>query len=628
MNYSDREIQQAMRLAASEGNHAAVAELRGMLEQVYQQENEGAATSGMSTGQKMAANLGAGMMKVGRGIGQSFGMADSEDVREAMQRDEQLAQSLPYAGRALQFLGEAAPIVAGTAAAGVASPALAAYMATLRGAAATGGVVGALSQTDNENMALGKLQNAAFGAGAGYAGAKYLPKVADAVGRGVSSARDFAVKQGVGTAGARQGLAERQLLADLGMSADDAAARIQSGLADEMPGVKPTTAQLTNSRTLLQTERALRETGGEAGAALRDRLAQSNTARMGAVRNALDVDPERIGDAASKFAEAAKARMSLKPGGIDPKGFLKGRVTAWANKIENPATKAQVLSLRDRLTEIQGAPEAKQLELIHQFRRTALNDTLDAAYRTDKQAAKLLRIPIKGIEKSLDDYMESRLASGSWKGFMRGYSSRMKIKGQAEAGKDLLGRIENRVPLSTGEPGLQSSRQTIRSALSPENATNRYGTQTFGTEARGTLEDTLRSLDVEARAFAPDVRPAGSATAENLQMMSKLGHQQNFTPAEWLGALGVGASTGNPVAGAAVMGQRVLAHKAQQDIAQRLLSLYVDPEAALKVLQQTALSEAEKSAVAQTISELAGYASRSALPLAGTALGNTLLTSQ
>ena len=626
MDYTAEDIQAAMRDAAQDNNSVALHDLSKMLTEVYANDVRNSTTSGMSSGQKAWANLGAGMMEIGRGVGQSFGQVSSEDVRAAHRRDDELAKSLPYAGRTLQFVGSTLPLVAGTALAAAASPALAAGMATLPGAAATGGITGALLPTENENQFVGKAQNAALGAATSYLGAKYIPRAVDALSRGGAKARDFAVRQGIGTQTARQGLAERQLLADIGSSSDDAAQAIRTGMADEIPGVQPTTGQLTNSRQLLATERALRESGGAAGAELRAQMSRSNDARLSQLRSALGADPDVISDNASRFAEAAKARMSLKPGGVDPKGFLKGRVTAWANRIENPSSKAQLLALRERLVDIQAAPESQQLDLIHQFRRTALRDTLDAAYKTDKQAAKVMRVPLKAIENNLDDYLEARLATGDWKGFIKGYASRMRVRDQAQAAKEILGKIETASPLSTGEPGLQASRQMLRKAIAPENATNAYGTGTFSPQAREVIDDIVNSLDLEKRAYAADVGPVGSATAENLRTMSRLGAGQNWSPQEVMSAVGAGLV--NPVGAGAVVGQRVLAHRAQQDIARRLLTLYGDPAAALRVLQSAGLPEQVNAGIAQTLLELAGATGRAGLPLAGVSAGNAIAGAQ
>lgn len=63
---------------------------------------------------------------------------------------------------------------------------LAPVLNTMKGATIAGAGIGALSPTENDNIALGKIENAAKGAAFGYAG----KKIGQLVGKGVSAARD------------------------------------------------------------------------------------------------------------------------------------------------------------------------------------------------------------------------------------------------------------------------------------------------------------------------------------------------------------------------------------------------------------------------------------------------------
>lgn len=102
-----RIILRALVAARRDGNEEAADELRSMLGESYRAETP-SPTEGMSTGQRYAANLGAGTARLGRGIADFFGQVSDEDVAAARKRDTELASSVPYGG-AVQAAGEVAP---------------------------------------------------------------------------------------------------------------------------------------------------------------------------------------------------------------------------------------------------------------------------------------------------------------------------------------------------------------------------------------------------------------------------------------------------------------------------------------------------------------------------------------
>lgn len=597
-------IQRAMRAAKADGNAAAYADLRQMLVDTYKDEYKNVAVE--ETKRPWAANLGAGLMDVWEmGPKQLLGMASGEDAREKARLDDALAEGMT-GGKLLQLGGSAL----GLAPVAMAAPVLAPGAGAVPLAAGVGAAQGVLMPTQNDNVGLGKFQNAAVGALAGAAGEKYVAPVMDKVTRLPGVLRDAAVKRGIGTAAQKQRFADRAFASQFD-DAGAAANSIVTGMRDEIPGVIPTTGQLTGNRNALGVERAAWATNTQAGQLLKQQSAQNNAARLGALRQQLDIDPDPIIANAGQFADDAKSLMKLKPGGVDPKGHLQGQFTYWENKVEAPEAKQLFASLRERIQAIRAAPEDKQLELLHQFRRTAIRDAQSKLFKSEKQAAKILRDPIKKLESSIDDAIQSRLESGDWKGFLKGYSRRMKVADQADAGRGVLRDLELRAPLSTGDPSLAAGRQTLRRALSPDNAQNAYGGNTFSPQSRQVMDDVLASIDRQQKAWAADVGPMGSGTAENLSFLKNLGAEMptsNFAPG--LGAAlgwGVGAASGgNPLiaagAGAALgYGERKLAHNASQQIATRLLTLHRDPQAALAVLKQASIPPQQKSEIARAL---------------------------
>jgi hypothetical protein len=105
-----------------------------------------------------------------------------------------------------------------------------------------------------------------------------------------------------------------------------------------------------------------------------------------------------------------------------------------------------------------------------------------------------------------------------------------------------------------------------------------------------------RSLEIEARRDM--VKPRDSGTAANLS--NKLLGALDQRPLTWTDAvgalgptgvgLGLGGGPGALIGAGAALGQRMLAHRAQRDIANRLVALYRDPRAALAVLERAVQS--------------------------------------
>ncbi len=100
-------ILRALTAAKRDGNDEAASELRAMLQQSYSDDVPNPVDS-MSTGQRYAANLGAGTAQLGRGFMDLAGLRSDEDVSESRALDQNLADSVPGGG-ATQVAGNILP---------------------------------------------------------------------------------------------------------------------------------------------------------------------------------------------------------------------------------------------------------------------------------------------------------------------------------------------------------------------------------------------------------------------------------------------------------------------------------------------------------------------------------------
>lgn len=590
-------ILKALAIANKTGNTAAAADLRQMLTSAYQAEVP-SPTEGMSPFELGAANLMAGITNPVLGVAQLAGLASGADAVEKNRMDSELANALPYGiGHASRIVGEALPLAMIPAAATVAGPLGASIPMA---AALTGAVSGAIMPTEAENVSIGKAANAAASALGGYGITRYAPTILGGVKRAAGAARDFLAEQGAGSV---EKLAQRRLLQDVasdaGMASAAAADRIRQGLADDVLGTSPTTAQLLGNRRMLAAEKAVREASGEAGELFKAQQANANTVRLQTLRDTFGGDPAAQRQAASDWFNATKKAITLKPEGFDPKNTFRSVISYQENNLNSPDARAVMQNLKARLADARNAPSSKRLEMLHQFRRTGIDEELNKAYASNSKVKEILLGPLQTIKDRFDDYMEKATASGDWRGLMSGYNQRMTKYDQAVAGRELLDAVEASPLLSTGDPNVMAKASLLRRSLMPDNLVTRYKTPTYSPEGERTIRSVLDSLEREALPYAADVGAKGSSTAANIGSMLKFGERRSPIPSR--GEVGAMISSGilgfsqNPALGLAMMGatvgQRAMANRAQQQLAERILSMYRDPQAALKVLDQLGLEK-------------------------------------
>lgn len=589
----------AFRKALAAGDTEAADYIRQQYRETMQAEDREtySPTKGMSTGEKVAANLGAGMTDIGLGVKQLFGKATGADAREKSGRDKMLADAL-RGGKALQFAGAAIPSIPAMFIPGV---------NTALGAAALGAGTGALMPTQSDNVLSGKALNAGLGAVTGAAAQKLIPAAVTAVNRGAKAIPPALAKRGLLTQKAAAPHLRKEAETVFAKNIPDPQAALRKiGAYRDVPGTEPTTAQILGDPQSLMIERQLRESGGEAAQTLAAQRTASNQARYKYLADELDENPQKFWEAAKDFAAKSKDKMRVNKVGIDPQGSTIREIGRLRNSYDNARAKATLQELQDRVKAAMAKKGTDQLDSLHQVRMFEIDDALERLTGTDSKLARSLSKDFMGVKKLLDRKLNEGLKNtGAWDDFLTGYSERAGRAGQAEAGVELLKRLDNLTPTSTGEPALTSGRATLRKAVG---ATDDFGKPVYHPLAEDAISTVNRSIDTEMAPLAPNIRPMGSATAANLnqpniQALQALQPVIRGTPAPVNNASAAGAITGaatvmgGPAGGAAAalggMGTQKVAgalnRRAEQAAlvtARHLFEMYRDPIAASKVLQQ------------------------------------------
>lgn len=241
-------------------------------------------TEGMTTTQKVLAGIGKGMVDVGRGIGQTFGLVSQEDIARARELDAPLMRT--GAGQVGNVIGTAATL---------APTALIPGANTMAGAALIGAGSGFVApsvsgeETLKNTLMGGVLGPAALGVGrgvaAGYQGAKAL-------------AQPFTKK------GQEQIAAKA--LQSFASDPAAAAARLSSAGQSVVPGVQQTAAEISLDPGIAQLQRTLMN-NPDAGRALGQRAMQNTEARLVALNSIAGNEAQR--QAAVQAREAAADAM-------------------------------------------------------------------------------------------------------------------------------------------------------------------------------------------------------------------------------------------------------------------------------------------------------------------------------
>jgi hypothetical protein len=244
-------------------------------------------TEGMSTGEKLVAGYGKAGADLVRGVGQMVGMVDRADVAESRKLDAPLMKT--GAGTAGNVAGNVAALLPTAFIPGA---------ATIPGAAAIGATAGLLQPSTStretiQNTAVGGIAApAAILAGravaAGYQGLKAL-------------AEPF-------TAGGRNRIAG-QVLNEF--AADPAAVAAASGRqGPTITGSAPTLSEASRDTGIATLERALAQGDPRVAAALSQRAADNNAARVGVVQRLAGDDTTRAAAEAARKGASENAYQS------------------------------------------------------------------------------------------------------------------------------------------------------------------------------------------------------------------------------------------------------------------------------------------------------------------------------
>jgi hypothetical protein len=215
-------------------------------------------TEGVSATQKVLAGIGSGMTDLAYGVGQRVGLVDQETI------DEKKALDAPLKATTSGSVGN----VVGKVALGIPA-AFIPGANTLAGAAAIGGVQGLAEPTATGESVL---KNAAIGAGAG-AGGVVLGRALRAGYQGLKGLIEPFTDAGQSRIAGR--VLER--------FSEDPNAMRQASSAATATGARPTLAEATKDRGIATLERSLAQQDPKIAAALAQRAADNNAARVGVV---------------------------------------------------------------------------------------------------------------------------------------------------------------------------------------------------------------------------------------------------------------------------------------------------------------------------------------------------------
>ena len=568
--------------------------------------------------------VGAGVADVGSKLGQTLGLTTKGEGDE----QERIARMADPGGWGRMAGGALA----------LAPAALIPGANTIAGAGAINAALGAALEP--EDPLKGALIGGAVGAGLTGVMGKALPKAWSAAKEQIATRTPFMPAE-------RERIAERaftKMLPDPDKAPQELHDFVGRTMLQqppkEIPGFQQTTAALSGDPTLLAAERQLREAAGELGAPLRARSEQQAKALEDAWMREFGNKVAPATAARDAFAETATAGMTLSPRRLQsPDAFmpvfkrLTGAIEASTGKVRN-ALEALRAETYDA---VQIAQRTGNYEPLHQLRMVSFDDLLTTINREGApKSATVLRGVVNDAKGLFDAEMDA-LSGGKWGRFMQGYAKRAQALSQAEAGEAMLGKLASRPTHSTGTPqpgGLMPElRRDFGGGSTPIDA--RFKAPIYSPSGERLLSRSLAELERAATPYAADIGPRGSATAMNLAPMHGVlqkargaqARAERFSMGEagTFGAGSLGAAIGNPGVGAALMAGVLAKHygldpmraRALNDVAERLVSYFTDPQKAAEAANRLLLKDGERAYVRTVIGQMvpliAGGATAAAL---------------
>jgi hypothetical protein len=460
-------------------------------------------TSGMSGFDKFRAGWGKAAVDIGRGAGQLVGAVSREDVAKSRVRDAPLMHG---AGRAGHFLGGIADVIPAAFIPGV---------NTVAGASVTGAGLGLLQPSTSAKETLtntavgGVLSPAALLAGRGLA----------AVGRGAKAALWDPFTQA-----GQQRIAERTFQGFAG-GADEAAKaaqNIRAGMADVLPGVQPTTAEVAGNSGLAQLERTLKN-NPEYMTQFTERAAGNRNAMLGAL-------DEIAGDEASRVAASGAREAAAGP------------LYAAADRV--------LVKADDALTSLLGRPSMKRAIA----RASELAAESGEIFSLDNLTGKSLHT----LKMAMDDLLDNPQVSGI------GKNETGAVRGTRNA---LLSWIEKNVP------PYQQAREAFAAGSKLLNQMD------VGSALRDKLTPALTEFGAQTslrpESFAQAIRN-GDVTAARATGMGNAKMESVLTPEQMRTVLGIGKQLGRR-SNAEGLGRAAGSNTAQNLISQNVARQFLGP---------------------------------------------------
>src|SRR5215471_13059341 len=533
--------------------------------------------------------LGAGMQDVVTGTKQLFGQASRDDVREQA-RIADMATGGTLGGRVMRGLGTAGAVAPAMLIPGAQS---------VGGAALLGAGTGLLMPTEEENVAYGKVKNAAEAALTAGLMQKGFNVAAPIAGTVLKKAVDYGRRF---SPGGRQTIAEQAFASAIPAADRPAAQQALAGAATARTpptgsGAPVTSGVATRQPALLEAERQAREAGGELGRPIEDLYERAAQQRWGHLQQEVGGDVPALSQAAEDVYDTFMSSAQMQ------RPFDKGRVlgqeiTAAINSTHNKAVKGELQRILDQY---KAARSAGDIGSLHELRMTALDDALSRLYQTDKKAAGMLRNRIEGFKDTFDNEMNRALGGNKWSQFLGDYSQAATARGQAQ--------------------------QLARAASD----VNQYGQPVYSPRGQAALGAVRREVAEQNLPYT--MGPRGSATAQNVApsnmvlARARQALESQRTPlwrdplvaagglVDMMGGSGAGTGTGFALA-LARRGMISAGDRQAVDIAQRLIQLHVDPARAAQALANMNLPAQMKQSVMR---QLAAQAAQSVPAAAGAA---------
>lgn len=603
----------ALQQARAKGDMDAVAYFRQKAAETAQIEDRAKYQPEAPRGlEAVKANVGAGLHSLGQGaaqtlseftplgqgaklLGLSLGPSGA-DVAESNRIKQQLGRdTLGGYGGALQFVTEAAPgfLLPMSRAATVANAA--------RGGAVGGGVTSLLQPTESENVAQGKLGQAAVGATLGGAAGGVIgavPAAARAVRQRFAPTAEEMLAQAV-----RQG----------GQTPAQAAAAIaaQRGQAT-LGGAQLPTAAASENRGLMELEKALSGNITESRATMAGAETAANEARTRGLMQALGspADTAAVRQAKEAHFQGVLAATPLQPFGAD---MLRLHLRNLANRQGDPTVARNINRILTRLDfATQRANETGSWAPLYEFRKTALDDVVNRLSQTDTNAANALRdiINNQNVRDLTDDIL--RQASGGASTQIIGRGSRgaqlMTELEQREAAQELRRAVELARPTSGGDPNLIAGEIQRKMQQLQQEPRTVFGSAVLTDDASRAVDQMTREAELLRRSKAPDI--TGNVPAVTRQAMQAVENPQSGW---YMSGAGAAALIGHPVVAAGVILGRYGLTQARTNAMRDLTRMMSDSGYARNVLEELA----RRGASAQEIGVIREALQRGAGGIAG-----------